>query len=114
MKTKNIDLLEKCSRRPRKDKKATGKLITLGTSFEERPEEVDSRGIFGHWELDTVIGVQDATDDVLLPLVERQTHFEYLIRLKVKTSEAVTKAMQALMEELDEDAQHLFKTSYCR
>lgn len=111
MKTKNIDLLEKCSRRPRKDKKVTGKPTTLGTSIKERPEEVDSRGTFGHWELDTVIGVQDATDDVLLTLVERQTRFEYLIRLKAKTSEAVTEAMQKLMEELGEDALQLFKTA---
>ena len=45
----------------------------LGRSIEEREESIESREDFGHWEIDTVIGVKDKDDEVLLTLVERNT-----------------------------------------
>ncbi|WP_455709821.1 IS30 family transposase, partial [Marinilactibacillus psychrotolerans] len=74
MRTKNMDLLEKLSRKPkdttyrsRKNKRM------LGRSIEQRPAEIDNRQTFGHWEIDTVVGNKTKTDSVLLTLVERQT-----------------------------------------
>jgi len=49
MRTKNIDLLEKVSRKPRNDSPIHREnRRVLGPSIEARPEEVASRKIFGH------------------------------------------------------------------
>lgn len=110
MQTKNIDLLEKTSRRTTNNKRTPQKSSTLGTSIDERPQEVETRETFGHWEIDTVIGAKDATDDVLLTLVERQSRFEYLVRIPNKSAKAVQCALIQLMEQLGEEANHLFKS----
>ncbi len=54
MKTKNIDLLEKVSRKPKNDSPTHHEnRRVLGPSIEKRPEEVESQNIFWHWEFDT-------------------------------------------------------------
>ncbi|RLK62468.1 IS30 family transposase, partial [Atopobacter sp. AH10] len=108
--TKNINLLEKTSRKPSGRRSRIRKRSSLGTSIEERPKSIETREEFGHWEIDTVIGAKDATDDVLLTLVERQTRFEYLIRIPAKTSCAVQEAVNQLLENAGEDAKYLFKS----
>ena len=52
---KNIDLPEKLNRNTKEKRVRENKKI-LGRSIEERPEIVNSRTEFGHWEIDTVIG----------------------------------------------------------
>src|SRR5690625_7893803 len=57
MKTKNIDLLEKVSRKPRSDSPIhREKRRVLGPSIKERPEEVETRDNFGHGEIHTLLG----------------------------------------------------------
>ncbi|MDK2824495.1 MAG: transposase, family, partial [Clostridia bacterium] len=36
----------------------------MGTSIEQRPEEVQQRQTFGHWEIDTIIG-KKSNDSVI-------------------------------------------------
>ena len=38
----------------------------LGTSIDERPININDRSEFGHWEIDTVIGMKNKADAVLL------------------------------------------------
>lgn len=45
----------------------------LGQSIELRDAIVETRKEFGHWELDTVRGTKDKTDDVLVMLLERKS-----------------------------------------
>ena len=52
---KNIDLPEKLSRKT-KTKKTRENKRKLGNSIEQRPDSVDTREEFGHWEIDSVIG----------------------------------------------------------
>ncbi|MDN4642359.1 IS30 family transposase, partial [Agreia sp. PsM10] len=57
MKTTNLDLLEKLSRKIKKlDHKPRLNKRILGTPIDERPAVVETRETFGHWEIDTVIG----------------------------------------------------------
>nr|WP_276102248.1 IS30 family transposase [Suicoccus acidiformans] len=111
MRTKNMDLLEKLSRKPRQKKRSAkeNKRI-LGNSIDERPEEVESRAHFGHWEIDTVIGQKTKGDEVLLTLVERMTRFEVLLKLPGKTSKTVCLAVSQLRERCGDDYTRLFKT----
>ena len=55
--------------------------MILGKSIELRPEYINDRSEFGHWEIDTVIGIQDKNEPVLLTLTERQTRFELIIKI---------------------------------
>lgn len=55
---KNIDLPNKLIRNTKAKKNREHKKI-LGQSNEERPEIVEFRAKFGHWEIDTVIGKKD-------------------------------------------------------
>jgi len=111
MKTKNIDLLEKVSRKPRNDSpKHREHRRVLGPSIKERPEKVDTREHFGHWEIDTLIGSQAKEDPVLLTLVERKTRFEIIIKINQKAEGHVNQAIEQLYERLGNQATTLFKT----
>lgn len=45
----------------------------LGKSIELRDESVLTREEFGNWELDTVRGIKDKHDEVIISLLERKT-----------------------------------------
>ena len=68
---KRHELPEAKNRKPREKKvEWKQKQPYLGTSIEKKPEIVDSREEFGHWEVDTVIGQRDGKYEVLLTLTE--------------------------------------------
>jgi IS30 family transposase len=66
-----------------------------GDSIEQRPEEVDDRTTFGHWEMDTVKGKRD-TKKVLLVLTERLTRQEVKMAMANNEAESVVKALNKL------------------
>ncbi len=111
MKTKNIDLLEKLSRKIKTVRSSyrSNKRI-LGKSIEERPKEIETRETFGHWEIDTVIGNKTKSDAVLLTLAERQTRFEVILKLAGKDAQSVDQAIHGLKERAGDAFDQLFKT----
>ena len=44
----------------------------LGKSIDLRDESVATREEFGHWELDTVRGIKNKSDEVIVSLLETQ------------------------------------------
>jgi IS30 family transposase len=105
----NIDLPLKLKRstkpaRVRKNKKQ------LGRSISERPDCINSRSEFGHWEIDTVIGQKTKEDDVLLTLTERLTRKEIIRKISSKTSAAVMKALKTLIDEAGPHFSTVFKS----
>lgn len=111
MRTKNIHLSEKLSRNTKsKTRKDREHKRDLGPSIAERPEGVESRETFGHWEIDTVIGSKHKDDAVLLTLVERQTRFEVLLKIEGKDAQPVTEAIERLVERGGAHMPSLFKT----
>lgn len=111
MKTKNIDLLEKVSRKPRNDSPTHREnRRVLGPSIKERPEEVESREHFGHWEIDTMIGARAKDDPVLLTLVERKTRFEIMLKIDQQNQASVDQAMNQLYKQLGDQAKNIFQT----
>ena len=111
MRTKNMDLLEKLSRKIKSS--PTGlrpnKRI-LGRSIENRPKEIEERNTFGHWEIDTVVGNKTKSDAVLLTLAERQTRFEVILKLGGKDAKSVDQVVRELRERAGEEFSRLFKT----
>lgn len=111
MRTKNIDLLEKLSRKIKNpSQKVRRNKRVLGTSIEERPQSIDTRETFGHWEIDTVIGNKTKSEPVLLTLVERQTRFEVILKIDGKDAESVDKAVTNLKERAGDQFEYIFKS----
>lgn len=104
----NMDLPLKL-RRSTKKKRARQNKRVYGTSIEERPESVESREEFGHWEIDTVIG-KKSNDEALLTLVERKTRKELMMRLEGKDAFSVEKGLQTLLAPYRKDLTLVFKT----
>ena len=94
---KNIDLPQKLHRRT-KAKRIRERKRVLGRSIEERPESVDSREEFGHWEIDEVIGRKSDKDKVLLTMVERKTRKLCVLRLADKSSRSLMEAFQRIQK----------------
>ena len=96
MDSRNCDLPEKLKRntkihRIRKNKRK------LGRSIEERPQEINDRKEFGHWECDLVLGHETRDDQVLLTLSERMSR-EFLEHFKNNTaSTGTTSSRQSLL-----------------
>lgn len=65
-------------------------------SIEDRPDAVESRGEFGHWEMDTVVsGVKGRGG--LLVLCERKTRFAILEKLKTISQAEVARALKRII-----------------
>jgi IS30 family transposase len=93
---KNIDLPMKVSRNTKKKRTRQHKKV-LGTSIEHRPQHINERQEFGHWEIDTVLG-SNKKGAALLTLTERKTRKEHILRIDQKTADAVKQAIQDLKQ----------------
>jgi transposase, IS30 family len=69
-------------------------------SIEKRPAEVESRLIFGHWEIDLVVGPSGASSAALLTLVERKTRALIVRKLPDKSQPSVLRVLKRLEREI--------------
>jgi IS30 family transposase len=106
---KNIDLPLKLKRSSKSNRVKQNKK-KLGTSIEERPESVNDRSEFGHWEIDTVIGKKTKDEAALLTMTERTTREEIIRKIADKTSHSVQEAMAKLIKESGELFSAVFKS----
>ncbi len=87
---KNIDLLQKVSRKPRTSKPKEHKK-QLGRSIDERPIEINEKLRFGDWEGDSIVGKNGESS--ALTFVERQTGTAIVLKTESKTSTATVSAL---------------------
>lgn len=78
-------------------------------TIEQRPEEIDCRETFGHWEMDCVVGPTN-TKECLLVLTERKTRYEIIEKMKAHTMEEVRKALNRIEKEYGAKFYRIFKT----
>lgn len=69
-----------------------------GKSIEKRPQEINERKTFGHWEMDCVEG-KKGTKKTLLVLTERLTRKEIIRIMPQKTAVNVVKALDKIEKE---------------
>ena len=112
LKVRNIDLLLKVKRRAHTDQKGRQSKRALGTSIEERPEEINSRTTFGHWEIDTIVG-RKGISAVLLSLDERMKLHRHLVKISSRSSEAVGDALRKIAKLYGESFEKVFKSITC-
>lgn len=94
LKVRNIDLLLKVKRKANVHHNRQHKRL-YGMSIEERPEAVNNREEFGHWEIDTVVGKRDSSA-VLLTLDERTLKFRHMFKIPSRSSAAVEQGIKQL------------------
>lgn len=84
---------------------------SAGDSIEKRPDEIDKREDFGHWEMDSVLGKRGVSKNTLLVLTERKTRNEIIFKLPNHTDEAVVAALDRLERKWGADMfKRVFKT----
>lgn len=105
-KVKNIDLLLKLRRKPRSKPHERKKI--LGKSIDERPEIVDDRQEFGHWEGDGIVGKYQKSH--LITLVERKTGIGLIFNIYDKKSYRIVDVLSKLKDDYCEIASEIFKT----
>ncbi|OQC69825.1 MAG: Integrase core domain protein [Candidatus Cloacimonetes bacterium ADurb.Bin003] len=104
---KLIDLPIAVKRKKRTEKVEFKK--TKGTSIELRPDFINNRTEFGHWEGDTVIGTK-TKDNVILTLLERKTRKYIAIKIKDRTALSVCNAFDELEEIYGDKFKNIFKS----
>lgn len=72
------------------------KRAELGTSIEKRPQEVNNREEFGHWEMDSVLGARKKSKNTLLTITERKTRNEIIFKLPDHSASAVISCLDQL------------------
>ena len=109
-KYRNIDLLHgKQKKHTNRDRKHKQKQA-INNSIENRPTDILSRDIFGHWEMDTVIGKKASSSNCLLVLTERKTRREFVYKLEDKTTKSVVKQLRAIQRYYGKNYSKIFKT----
>lgn len=107
----NKDLPVKRNKKTRNYKKVKVSLNNLkGTSIEERPEGIEVREEYGHWEMDCVVGKKSGSGAVLLVLSERQSRKEIIRKMPDKTQESVVKVIDGLEKKFGDKFYDIFKT----
>lgn len=79
-------------------------------SIENRPDFIDKRLVFGHFELDTVIGTRKGKHECLMTLTERKTRFEIIFKIKFKNSEEVVNKFNQIKEFMKSNYNKVFKS----
>lgn len=94
----NYTLWEKRKRRKRRYKQVQKiSLKNKGSrSIEERPERVNNRLEYGHWEGDSIIGRRNGKKDALFTLSERKTREQIIVKIESATQDSVLKALNKL------------------
>ena len=81
----------------------------LGESIENRPDAVNERQEFGHWEIDTVVG-QRTAGEVLLTLDERMTRRRHIIKIPGKTKAGVAAGLDLLRQTYGDNFAKVFRS----
>lgn len=94
----NYSLWEKRKRRKHKYRHLTRiSLKNKGSrSIEERPEAVNNRLEYGHWEGDCIVGRRNGRKDGLFTLSERMTREQVIVKIKSLTQDSILRALNKL------------------
>lgn len=82
----NKNLPEKSRRKKHSYNRIKIQKHPFGISIEQRPDIVDTRKTFGHWEMDSLVGKSKGDCESFLVLTERKTRYEIICRVPDKTS----------------------------
>lgn len=96
-------------RKPKCYRKTVIKRAPKGVSIEKRPTEIAERNLFGHWEMDCVVGKRGA-GKVLLTLTERLTRYEIIVLMPDRKANTVVKCLNKLEYRYGKQFRQIFKS----
>lgn len=105
LEVRNGDLPMKLRRRVRSgaNKHARTNKRVYGESIEDRPKEVESRQVVGHWEGDLVKGTRVEDEPALMTMTERVTRFEIILKLPNYHAETCLQGLQTILDDYGAD-----------
>ena len=74
--------------------------FTVKRTIKERPQEVEDREVFGHWELDTMFSSRGESKGCLVTFVERKTRFYIAVKMEDRTKDSMFLAISSLYNTL--------------
>lgn len=74
--------------------------FTVKRTIKERPQEVEDREVFGHWELDTMVSSRGESKGCLVTFVERKTRFYIAVKMEDRTKDSMFLAISSLYNTL--------------
>ena len=89
-----------------KTKETRGK-FNIGKSIEERPSEVSTKEVFGHWEVDSVVSSRGESKACFATFVELKTRFYVAMKLEDRSKSSMLEAIKQLTTSIPKGA---FKT----
>lgn len=92
-------LPEKNHRKKRHPRTVKAAKAPKGLPIDRRPQDIDDRTAFGHWEFDSVIGNAKGQRQSILTLTERKTRYEIIFRAAAKTSAATVAALNKIIRQ---------------
>ena len=93
-------LYEGKRRKPKKEPKRHSRVANAERSISKRPEEVNDRSEFGHWEIDTVVGGTESSSACVLTLTERKCRTEITRKIADRTAASVTAEIDKLERQI--------------
>jgi IS30 family transposase len=72
--------------------------------IDQRPEAVNNRKEFGHWEVDLVIGAKQGSKYVIMSLVERKTRYKHFVRMPNREAQTTLSYLRAFIINQQEGA----------
>ena len=99
---KRIDLPRATRMKPRTKKRSSTHKRLAGKSIDERPEDIQTRSEFGHWEIDLMIGKKFINEAVLLTLVESKTRFAIARKLPFKSTDFINREINKIVTQYQE------------
>lgn len=105
----NKNLLRKGSRRRPYHKVKTVKRPPRGESIENRPDHINNRIEFGHWEMDSVVGKKNKGQSLLV-LTERKTRREIILKVHRQTADETVRALDKLERSLGRSFSDVFRS----
>ena len=97
-----LDVTEKVLRRKGKKPGTQEKRgrFNVKKTIKDRPQEVENREIFGHWELDTMVSSRGQSKGCLATFVERKTRFYIAIKMDNRSKDSMFLAISSLYNTL--------------
>ena len=76
-----------------KTKETRGK-FNIGKTIEERPSEVSTKEVFGHWEVDSVVSSRGESKACFATFVELKTRFYVAMKLEDRSKSSMLEAIK--------------------
>lgn len=106
---KSTDMIYNKEYKEKNKEKTICEKVPAEKSIDYRPEEANTREVYGHWEGDLVIGTKKR-GAVLFTLTERMTREEIIVKLPGKKAEYVAKALDLIEKRYKGIFSNKFKT----